>query len=264
MSWEKVSAVIKHSFVRDVFLLLHAYEGHARAKYETRHIFKKMWFLLWSTSRVTKFNLRISFKRRLTWRQTLCSCLRSWKKLERPYKKSTYTVSNMRCLSWKDVFFFFFIFNHTYINYILVGERLVRLIVFCVLEENLIHVCAGILVKFVAAAEDYESDLAVTKNTQLVGFLHHPKLPFVESDLQMKRKLSRLYFVVRMKFLNRTKQISWGFLKFENVFLIILPLILRIWNEVRQKIFMFRRSKWWDKTKTLASWNWSIYESFRE
>lgn len=60
-----------------------------------------------------------------------------------------------------------------------------RLIVFCVLEENLIHVCAGILVKFVAAAEDYESDLAVTKNTQLVGFLHHPKLPFVESDLSV-------------------------------------------------------------------------------
>jgi len=60
-----------------------------------------------------------------------------------------------------------------------------RLVVLGVLEEDLIHVCASVLVKFVAAAEDYESDLTVTENTQLVGFLHHPKLPFVESDLSV-------------------------------------------------------------------------------
>ena len=58
-----------------------------------------------------------------------------------------------------------------------------RLVVLGVLEEDLIHVCASVLVEFVAAAEDYESDLTVTENTQLVGFLHQTKLPLGEGDL---------------------------------------------------------------------------------
>jgi hypothetical protein len=36
---------------------------------------------------------------------------------------------------------------------VLVGERLMWLIVFSVLQENLVHICASILVQLVGAAE---------------------------------------------------------------------------------------------------------------
>ena len=59
----------------------------------------------------------------------------------------------------------------------------------CVLEENLVHVGAGVLVQLVAAAEDYQGDFTVTEDRQLVGFFHHPELSFVESHLGRKTRL---------------------------------------------------------------------------
>ena len=71
----------------------------------------------------------------------------------------------------------------SYLDDILVGERLVGLVVLRVLEEDLVHVGAGVLVQLVAAAEDDQGDLTVTENRQLVRFFHHPELSFVESHL---------------------------------------------------------------------------------
>ena len=71
-----------------------------------------------------------------------------------------------------------------YLDYILVGEGFVGLVVLCVLEEDLVHVGAGILIELVAAAEDDQGDLTVTENRQFVRFFHHPELSFVESHLR--------------------------------------------------------------------------------
>ena len=56
----------------------------------------------------------------------------------------------------------------------------------CVLQQNLVHVSAGVLVQLVARAEDDQRDLAVAQHRQLVSLLHHAKLPFVECDLDSK------------------------------------------------------------------------------
>ena len=73
--------------------------------------------------------------------------------------------------------------SYLYLDYILVGEGFVGLVVLCVLEEDLVHVGAGVLVQLVAAAEDDQGDLTVTENRQFVRFFHHPELSFVESHL---------------------------------------------------------------------------------
>ena len=70
-----------------------------------------------------------------------------------------------------------------YLNDILIGETLVGFVVLCVLEEDFVHVCGRVLVQFVAGGKDDEGDLAVAQNRQLVRFLHHAKLSFVESYL---------------------------------------------------------------------------------
>jgi hypothetical protein len=71
-----------------------------------------------------------------------------------------------------------------YLNNVLVGERLVWLVVFSVLEQHFVHVSGGVLVQFVGAAEDYQGDLTVAQNTQFVCLFHHAKLAFVESHLK--------------------------------------------------------------------------------
>ena len=38
----------------------------------------------------------------------------------------------------------------------------------CVLEKDLVHVCAGVLEQLVAGVEDYNSDLTVAQDAQLV------------------------------------------------------------------------------------------------
>lgn len=72
----------------------------------------------------------------------------------------------------------------TYLNDILVGQRLVWFIVFCVLEQHPIHVSAGILIQLIAGREYDQGDLAVAQHRQLVGLLHDPELAFVEGHLE--------------------------------------------------------------------------------
>lgn len=74
--------------------------------------------------------------------------------------------------------------NNTYLNDVLVGEGLVRLIVLGVLEQDAIHVGTGILVELVARREDDQGDLAVAEHGQLVGLLHHAELALVEGHLR--------------------------------------------------------------------------------
>lgn len=66
---------------------------------------------------------------------------------------------------------------------ILVGEGLVGFVVLGVLEENLVHVGARILVQLVARTEDNQRDLAVAQHRQFVRFLHHAEFPFVKGHL---------------------------------------------------------------------------------
>lgn len=85
-----------------------------------------------------------------------------------------------------------------YLNDICVGPALVGLIVLRIFEEHLVHVCARILEQLVRVVENDQSNLAVAKDTQLIGFLHQAKLPFGERHLQKMRQASRelvSYFV---------------------------------------------------------------------
>ena len=73
--------------------------------------------------------------------------------------------------------------NATHVDNVFVGERFVRLVVFGVLEQHFVHVRGRILVELVRGAEDDERDLAVAKDAQLVGLLHHTEFTLVESHL---------------------------------------------------------------------------------
>lgn len=88
-----------------------------------------------------------------------------------------------------------------YLYNVFVGERLVGLVVLGVLQQDLVHVRAGVLVQLVAAAEDDQRDLAVAQDRQLVRLLHDAELPLVESHLRhtnlittgLKRQRLRFY-----------------------------------------------------------------------
>lgn len=58
-----------------------------------------------------------------------------------------------------------------------------RLVVLGVLEQDLVHVGAGVLEQLVRVVEDDEGDLAVTQDTQLVRLLHQTELPLGERHL---------------------------------------------------------------------------------
>ncbi len=53
----------------------------------------------------------------------------------------------------------------------------------CILEEDLVHVCGGVLEELVVRVEDDDGDLAVAEDAQLVGLLHEAELPLREGHL---------------------------------------------------------------------------------
>lgn len=57
------------------------------------------------------------------------------------------------------------------------------LIVFGVLEQDLVHVRAGVLEEFIGAVEDDKRYFTVAQNTELVRLLHQTKLSLSESYL---------------------------------------------------------------------------------
>ena len=72
----------------------------------------------------------------------------------------------------------------THLDDVLVGEGLVGFVVLGVLEEDLVHVSARVLVQLVARAEDYQGDLAVAEDGQLVRLLHDAEFSLVERHLR--------------------------------------------------------------------------------
>ena len=55
----------------------------------------------------------------------------------------------------------------------------------CILQQDLVHVCAGVLEQLVVGVEDDDGDLAVAQHAQLVGFLHQAELPLGEGHLSV-------------------------------------------------------------------------------
>lgn len=93
-----------------------------------------------------------------------------------------------------------------YLHNIRVGSAFMRLVVFCVLEKNLVHVSAGILKQFVGAVENDECYLTVTEHTQFIGFLHQSKLSLCKSDLDNQR--GKKYIFVRSRNLSHLIKIE--------------------------------------------------------
>lgn len=75
-----------------------------------------------------------------------------------------------------------------YLDNVSVSPALVWLVVLGVLQQDLVHVSAGILEQLVGVVKDDESDLAVAQDAQLVGLLHQTKLPLGERHLMTKTK----------------------------------------------------------------------------
>ena len=65
-----------------------------------------------------------------------------------------------------------------------------RLVIFCVLEEDFVHVGAGVLEQFVGRVEDDERDLTVAQDAQFVRLLHQAELPLGEGHLRIIRSRS--------------------------------------------------------------------------
>lgn len=61
-------------------------------------------------------------------------------------------------------------------------------VVLGVLEENLVHVGARILVQLVARTKDNQRNLAVAQHRQFVSLLHHAEFPLVKGHLSHSRE----------------------------------------------------------------------------
>lgn len=70
-----------------------------------------------------------------------------------------------------------------YLDNICVCSALMRFIVFCVFEKDLVHICAGILEQFVTRVENDQSNLTITEYTQFICFLHQSKFTLGKSNL---------------------------------------------------------------------------------
>ena len=55
----------------------------------------------------------------------------------------------------------------------------------CVLEKDLVHVCAGVLEQLVVGVEDDDGYLTVAQHRQLVSLLHQAELPLGERHLDV-------------------------------------------------------------------------------
>jgi len=84
-------------------------------------------------------------------------------------------------------------FPHNSLQDILVRLGLMRLVVFCIFEQNFVHVRAGVLEQFVVGVEDDDGDLAVAEDGQLVGLLHQTKLALCERHLSIPLVCDPLY-----------------------------------------------------------------------
>jgi len=71
----------------------------------------------------------------------------------------------------------------SHLHDVFVGATLLWVAVFSILEQDSIHVCAGVLKQLVGTVEHDQRNLTVTQNTQFIRFLHQTKLPLRECHL---------------------------------------------------------------------------------
>lgn len=70
-----------------------------------------------------------------------------------------------------------------YLEDFVVRATFVRFVVFGVFEQDFVHICRGVLEKFIRGIEDDQCDFTITENTEFIGFLHQTELPFCEGHL---------------------------------------------------------------------------------
>lgn len=78
-----------------------------------------------------------------------------------------------------------------HLNDVGVGAALMWLVVLCVLEQDLVHVGAGVLKQLVGVVEDDERNLTITEHAQLICLLHQPELALGECHLQVGERAAR-------------------------------------------------------------------------
>lgn len=82
----------------------------------------------------------------------------------------------------------FSLVSKLYLNDVGIGPAFMGLVVLRILEQDLVHVGAGVLKQLVRVVKDDESDLAVAQDTQLIGLLHQTKFPLGEGHLREGEK----------------------------------------------------------------------------
>lgn len=71
------------------------------------------------------------------------------------------------------------------LNNIVISPGFMRLIVFGVFEQDLVHVSGRVLEQFVARVKDDECDLTIAQHRQFICLFHQTELAFCESNLSV-------------------------------------------------------------------------------
>jgi len=80
-------------------------------------------------------------------------------------------------------------YNYTHLHDVFVGATLLWIAVLSILEQDSVHVRAGILEQLVGTVEHDQRDLTVAKYTKFICFLHQSKLPLGERHLHDQEPL---------------------------------------------------------------------------
>lgn len=113
-----------------------------------------------------------------------------------------------------------------YLQYISVGTALVRFAVFCVLQQDFVHVGAGVLKETVCAVEDDESDLAVAQHAQLVRLFHQTEFALGKCHLEGDKKPQ--HYCYRNHWQTRKARMGW---------LLALSLVLNTYFDLSELAF---------------------------
>lgn len=126
----------------------------------------------------------------MTHLQTLTQYFHFWLYADIPFYICFKTLLFTFWLHWNQSNCQSLLIRWIYLNNVCIGPALVRLVVLCVFEQDLVHVSTGILEQLVCMVKDDQSNLAVTQHTQLIGFLHQTKLSLCECHLRQNGRES--------------------------------------------------------------------------
>ena len=111
---------------------------------------------------------------------TKCRQYKASKSTDKNEIKLNYTTQKINKINtnkWKSSS------KEMHLDNVVVSSRLMRFVIFGVLQQYFIHVGRRVLEQLVRAAEDDERDLAVAQHRQLVRLLHDAELALVERHL---------------------------------------------------------------------------------